>query len=683
MDKDTIFKAYILIDENKKPLHQFTDTTNFIKKIEDMERQGFENYGGVLDDNYVLIDFDDSTQADIFFNIVKSENVACRVYQTIRGKHFIFKNFNTFSHNATNQLLTCGLRADIKVGTNTSYEVLKMNGHERTILYDIVNSKDDYAKVPIWANKCIIKGDKNFILYPIEDGERNQSLHDWKLKLYRCYGTNLSQLQYKKILEICNKYLTIHPLSKKELSVITRDETENTTGVFEIEKENKKENNKEQLNDNIPYIETEKQDNVKLNPLQIAEQILYNNLAIFKIYNNVLYVYENNTYTKDICAIGRAFNNISKVLGYISIEKRKMVMQHILEISDSMIEKINPRYINFKNGIYDLYNDELLKHTSNIFTINQIPHNYNKDVCYSDYVENYLLEVSNFDKGIKNLIYEAIGYGFISSCEMKKAFIFHGGHDNGKSVLCDLVFTAIFGENNSTYTKLHQLSDRFMTSSISDKLVCLGDDIENKTITNTGLLKSIISGNTIKVEEKGDKPYDMTPYATIYCSCNEIPRIKNDTSGAMAKRLIYIPLHNTFKRDGQKLREIRENIIENEQAIEYIIKKSLECYYNVIVNKEFTECEQVKQLNRIQCLEDNPFNSFLEETFQTKETIQGKSTTDFYKEFEAYCEDNDVTLTKRITQTNFTKQIKALYNLDVVKCNIRVDDKIKTSRVFE
>lgn len=53
-------------------------------------------------------------------DIVEDYQLDCRVYQTTRGKHFLFKNHQV-TRNHTHVPLAIGLTADIKCGTRTSY----------------------------------------------------------------------------------------------------------------------------------------------------------------------------------------------------------------------------------------------------------------------------------------------------------------------------------------------------------------------------------------------------------------------------------------------------------------------------------------------------------------------------------------------------------------------------------
>ena len=80
------------------------------------EVKNLNGFGGVLADDTILIDIDDSDQSEILMNIVEELQLDCKVLCTSRGKHFLFKN-HTIARNRTHVQLAVGLTADIKVGS--------------------------------------------------------------------------------------------------------------------------------------------------------------------------------------------------------------------------------------------------------------------------------------------------------------------------------------------------------------------------------------------------------------------------------------------------------------------------------------------------------------------------------------------------------------------------------------
>ena len=89
------------------------------------EVKNLNGFGGVLADDTILIDIDDSDQSEILMNIVEELQLDCKVLCTSRGKHFLFKN-HTIARNRTHVQLAVGLTADIKVGSKLSMRLSRL-----------------------------------------------------------------------------------------------------------------------------------------------------------------------------------------------------------------------------------------------------------------------------------------------------------------------------------------------------------------------------------------------------------------------------------------------------------------------------------------------------------------------------------------------------------------------------
>ena len=100
------------------------------------EVEDLPEYAGVLDSNTILVDIDDHDSSEVMMNIVEDLRLDCKVIQTSRGKHFLFKNSGV-SQCYTHVNLACGLVADIKVGCKNSTEVLKFDGQDRFVEWDV------------------------------------------------------------------------------------------------------------------------------------------------------------------------------------------------------------------------------------------------------------------------------------------------------------------------------------------------------------------------------------------------------------------------------------------------------------------------------------------------------------------------------------------------------------------
>ena len=86
---------------------------------------------------------------------------------------------------------------------------------------------------------------------------------------------------------------------------------------------------------------------------------------------------------------------------------------------------------------------------------------------------------------------------------------------------------------------------KFKTAELENKLVNIGDDLNQREIGDTGTLKKLFTGEGF-VERKGQDPLHAHSYETPFSS-NSLPRIMDKTHG-MYSRLMLIPFNARFSQ---------------------------------------------------------------------------------------------------------------------------------------
>lgn len=104
------------------------------------------------------------------------------------------------------------------------------------------------------------------------------------------------------------------------------------------------------------------------------------------------------------------------------------------------VETMNPRrdYINFKNGMLNLYTMEFTEHSPNFLSTIQVPYEYDVNATCPIF-EAFLHDVFEGDEERVNLIQEIMGYCFLPEIKIQMAFFFFGVGSNGKSVLAEVI----------------------------------------------------------------------------------------------------------------------------------------------------------------------------------------------------------------------------------------------------
>lgn len=594
------------------------------------DARSHSEYAGILAENTVLIDIDDHDQSEILMQIVEEKQLACRVYETTRGKHFLFKNDDKIKHNYTGTPLACGLKSDIKLGCRTSYSVLKYKDKEREILYDIFDD-EDYESVPMWLLPVATKAE--FIGMEEGDG-RNQELFNYILTLQ---SNGYSKGDAKECIQIINKYMLKNPLPEKELETILRDEAFKKPIFFK---------DKAFLHDKFA-------------------EFLISEYNIIKI-GSVLHYYKNGVYVP-----ANIDGLMIKHIPNLKQNQRKETLSYMAAKIDHNTSVSSANFIAFKNGIYDIQTDTLEDFSQDKIITNLINWNFNLN-AHSDLIDQVLDSLACHDKNVRMLLEEVIGYTFFRRNELRKAFMLKGKRHNGKSTFIDMI-AYLLGEDNISSLDLADLSHEYKSAGLFGKLANLGDDIEDEFIPSAGIFKKIVSGDRMNANVKFSAPIEFNPYCKLIFSGNTIPRLgRGRDSDAIIDRLIIVPFNAEFNKDTEGFSPFIKYQLRSEECMEYLVKIGIEGLKRVLKRQCFTSTEGTEAALEEYAETLNPIKVFFEEL---GDALMNESTKKCYRRYVEFCTENAM---KPISHIEFSKQVKAHYGCDIKV--IRMEG--KSTRVF-
>lgn len=610
-----LFRGYVRT-RNKKSVDQFKEGCT-LRKLEDVE--GYTQYGGVLAKDTVLIDCDDMVSSEKLLKAVTTLKIKCVVRKTDRGMHFFFKNNGDecFKNCKGHKVLAIGIQVDVKTGLKPSYAILKSDGKDRPIIYDA----GEVEPVPKFLN--VINSTVDFL--NMDDGSgRNNKLFAHLLPLTRDEGFTKDEAILTA--RVINDFIFDKPLSKNEFETIVRDE------AFDIPKE-------------LNFFS-------KKNGFMFHEfaQYIVDLLNVKKI-NGQLHSYEDGAY---IHGLNRIEAKMIEVIPKLSRSQRKETLDYIdlLCTKDTLMS--DARYIAFNNGIYDVESDELLEFDPKYIVTNKINYNYCEN-AHDELVDRTLDKLACNRKEIRALLEECAGYCFYKRNELRKAFIFTGDKSNGKSTYIAML-QQMLGQNNTCALDIRELSDRFKTAEMYQKLACLGDDIGDDFLKDMSIFKKLVSGDAVSAERKGEHPFSFCSFAKLIFSANSLPRTK-DRTGAVLDRLIVIPFNATFsKSDADYDPYIKYKLLED-NCIEYLIKLGVAGLRRVLEKKSFTESQDVrKELDNYNKL-NNPIQFFFEEL--TAEELTRESLDYWFSQYHEFCLSENINTMGKI---EFSRQLLREFN---------------------
>ena len=601
---------------NKKSTMRFKGVSNLLSLD---EAQRLDEYAGVLADGIVLVDFDDSDMARRALEIVRETSLGCRVYRTTRGIHILLKANPRFEGCGTGIRLACGMEADIKLGSRNSYEVLKIDGKEREIIWD-----SEPSEAPAWLYPCRTCED----LHGLGEGDgRNDALYRHILALSR---EGIGKEDSRRILGIINRHVFGEPLDDAELAKISRDESfdeiEDTARFFQ----------------GRTFLHAEFGD-----WLCQTEHIARIDMR--------LHAYRDGVYQAGDRAIEEAMVSHIRTL---TAQKRTEVLRY-LELTAPVLERSDARFIAFKNGVYDAVTGTLIPQTPNLVLTNLIPHDYAE--TEPGEVDEVLDRLSCGDSEIRDLLEEMAGYCMYRRNELRKAFVLLGDKANGKSTYLDMIKTML-GDSNVSSMDIKEIGDRFKTAELYGKLANIGDDVSDDFIKDPAIFKKAVSGDRMNAERKGRDPFDFAPYAKLLFSANAMPRMR-DRSGAVLDRLIIVPFRATFARGGSDYDPYIKYRLREPKNVQRFIWLALRGLSRVLSRESFTVPESsVKEMEDFEHRNDS-VKAFLDDGVH----IEGMTAREIYRQYSEFCLADGI---QPVSNIELSKQIKRRLGLSLIQHRI-------------
>lgn len=620
---------YVILDDKKRATHGFKDGVGAKtwKEVRD-----FDNVGLIVPKPFIVLDFDTKSDSEIMLRIVEALDLKCRVMRTTRGYHFWFRSAEPWK-NFKKTRLAIGIYSDCRSHSKNAYVKIKDSGVMREWIRKVPT--EEIQEVPRWLYPVSNPSHK-FEFKGMKDGDgRNQELFNYIVYLQT---KGFTRDEIRETIEVVNAYVFEDPLDDHEIATICRDE------AFKPDEEIAKQ------------IEEKKTVGFKHN--EFGDELI----EAYKIItvNGQLYVYEDGYYQQDEKIIERKMidlypsikqNQRSEVLAYIRIKT------HI----NSADIKVSPYIINLKNTRLDIRTGKCLEFTPDAVEFDRIPVTYDPSAYCSD-LDKMLNRVFLGDREVINLFEEMIGYCLIKSARYQKAFILVGSGSNGKSTVLDLL-EEFLGPRNYSSLPLEKVTDRFNMAELENRLANIGDDIDNVTIRDSGTLKKMISGESITVERKGERPFKLSPYATHIYSANAIPR-SFDKSDGFYRRWLLVPFNAKFTAEDPDYDPLIFDKITTDAALSYLLNIGLRGASRLIKRGRFTEPQSVKEALEHYKTDNSTTLSWIEDKGLDADYFLDNSTDKVYADFTDWCKLSGIKAGNVTGKKTFNREIIYKYDFE-------------------
>ncbi|MFW6002658.1 MAG: phage/plasmid primase, P4 family, partial [archaeon] len=523
-----------------------------------------------------------------------------------------------------------------------SFVVIKDHGEWREWL---LNPKlNEINTIPHWLR--FVDSEAQF--KDMKDGDgRNNTLFSYIITLQKNRFTKKETIE---TIEIINEHILKNPLDEKELSTILRDDA---------------------------FIDDEE---VKLmHCLDDKGRIIHHKFGdeLIKRYNIVTvndrtYIYEDGYYQQDPKLIERAMIEIfpsikshmrNEVLSYIKIKTHK----NYQGVPD-------PYVLNVKNGRLNVMDKKLTNHSPNYIEFERLPVAYKPD-AYDKVVDKTLDKVFCYDEDSRLLFEELLGYCLLKNTRYQKGFMLYGGGSNGKSTILNMIREFI-GRPNIATIELDKIHQKFLTAELENKLVNIGDDINQTTLRDTGTIKKLFSGEGVLVQRKNERPFTLYNYATMIFTANHLPH-SLDKSKGFYRRFEFIPFEAEFDPSDEDFDPRIEEKLTSENAKSYLLNLALEGLERLTKQDRFTQPQRVEDAKTMYKRMNSSVLTWVDEEMLELTDVKGRVIKELYLEYKDFSKVSGVR--NPVTRKTFTREMKEAFNVDNVPKRIGK----KVQRVFE
>jgi len=445
-----------------------------------------------------------------------------------------------------------GVRAGIDIRSEASYVVVAPSLHASGNTYEWINEGEEMSDPPQWLYKTEEVKEQTdwqkFFAENKDEGVRNMSASKLAGKiLYEVSPALWDTLGYP-LFSQWNKDHNKPVLMEKELKTIWGS----------IKSTHIKNNPAPELpNGEEPNTENEEQEamivkeflkNKTKGTYWIAKH-LTNKFNIITVgeKEREMSVYRDGVYRRAENEI--IYPEMQRILGeHITKNAKTETFHKIADMTShprSIFESAPLNFIPLANGVFDLNTKEILPHDSKYRFTFQFPIQYNPEATCS-LTEEFLNTVLTPEQ--IPVVQEWLGYYFYRLYSHKKAIIFVGEGDTGKTTLLEVIINLIDKENISSVSLHKMSSDKFAAAHLYKKHGNIVDELSAQDVKDTGNFKIATGGGSISGEYKFGNQFSFLNYSKLTFACNKVPDVADFDDEAYFNRWMIMRFSKTIEK---------------------------------------------------------------------------------------------------------------------------------------
>ena len=376
--------------------------------------------------------------------------------------------------------------------------------------------------------------------------------------------------------------------------------------------------------------------------------------------NNTFLAYKNGYWSKlsesgDVCLDIAKF--LSPSIKTKDVNELLKVLKLTCKVKSSAFKpKLN--CICFINGVLDMSDFKLVPHNPHFHLLSGRNVAWDEDATsptFAKYLQDIFRDDSDRDEKIQ-FVLEWMGLCLVPDTSFEKFVICVGEGGNGKSVLLKLM-PELRGQENVYSAPVQRLGNRRALAELDGKLLLTSSELNENAVLDDGILKQLVSGDTIEAERKYEHPFTFVPYTRIMLATNHLPKL-HDVTHAFFRRLVMLKFNRNFTADEMDLNLLDK--LRAELSGIFVMAggglRSLQARGRFVVPSSSEEAsEQYRE-------ESDVIKMFAGDTLLVDEENKGVRPAALYDLYRKYCSaygfevENNIVLGKRLKQLGFAKR---------------------------
>jgi len=284
---------------------------------------------------------------------------------------------------------------------------------------------------------------------------------------------------------------------------------------------------------------------------RVMGEMMIRSKGILQHVSKAIYLYDgrvwNETSRDHVKGIAMQFDHFS----FTTDRRRTETVNHVLartQLSHVEWNNIQKFEVPLRQGVLNVINKTLRKHSPRDFLDTYIPHKWDPDAACPTWMR-CLEDWFRGEADKKLALQEFFGYILLAGTnEYKKALFLYGESNTGKSVVAS-VAREMVGISNLCQVRLEDMDDPKKRSPVKGKLLNLITEVgEWSTLNDSGFKMLVSTGDPVEIEKKFVNSMTIIPTCKHMIATNNLPRITDQTK-AVYNRLLILEFKNIISQN--------------------------------------------------------------------------------------------------------------------------------------